>query len=497
MQHEKPGNASRPGHFARPIAALFALVVLVSSCTAPAGDGSAGGSVGEHGAEGVGYGNPGHAAHVEAIDEIMMAPVREGQIAGASVAVVQGGETVAVRGYGWANVELRVPTPADAIYEIGSVTKQFTSAGLLQMQEQGLVDLDADMADYLPDFPTQGNRITVRELLDHTSGIRGYTEMAEARPYFVRRVARDSLLALVAAHPFDFATGEHEIYNNSAFYLAGMILEDASEMSYEDYVEQRIFAPLGMDRSHYCSETEIHEGKVTGYDVGEDGLVHKGFIVHNVPFAAGSLCSSAGDLATWLGALHGGEVLTDESYAQLIEPGDLNDGTRLRYALGIAVSDIRGHSAIHHGGGINGFLSESLYLPDEDLAVVVLVNTAGPPGPADLARQIIEAMVGDATPEPLEFDGDPAWFEGVYGGPARAGQAAVRIAAGEDGLTATMIMMADQEIPEEGQEANNLDFRGGMTFSQGEALLTFEGDGEAASTLRYDTGGGYTIMTRR
>ena len=497
MQHEKPGNASHPGHLVRPTAALFTLAVLVSSCTAPAGDGSAGGGVGEHGAEGVGYGNPDHAAHVDAIDEIMMAPVREGQIAGASVAVVQGGETVAIRGYGWANVELRVPTPEDAMYEIGSVTKQFTSAGLLQMQEQGLVDLDADMADYLPDFPTQGNRISVRELLDHTSGIRGYTEMAEARPYFVRRVPRDSLLALVAAHPFDFATGEHEIYNNSAFYLAGMILEDASEMSYEDYVEQRIFAPLGIDRSHYCSETEIHEGKVTGYDVDENGLVHKGFIVHNIPFAAGSLCSSAGDLATWLGALHGGDVLTDESYAQLIEPGDLNDGTRLRYALGIAVSDIMGHRAIHHGGGINGFLTESLYLPDEELAVVVLVNTAAPPGPSALARQIIDAMVGDATPEPMIFEGDLAYFEGTYEGPARAGQAVVRIAAGDDGLTATMLMQADQEVPEDAQEPSNLGFRGGMTFSDGETLLTFEGDGDAASVLRYDVGFGYMVMTRR
>ena len=493
MRVQRPHRAGTPHTFAGAIATLFALAI-VSSCTVPA---STGGSVGEHGAEGVGYGNPDHAAHVQMIDEIMMAPVREGQIAGASVAVVHRGETVAIRGYGWATLELRVPTPEDAVYEIGSITKQFTSVGLLQMQEQGLVDLDADMSERLPDFPTQGNRITVRELLDHTSGIRGYTEMAEARPYFVRRVPRDSLLALVAAHPFDFATGEHQIYNNSAFYLAGMILEDASGLSYEDYVEQKLFAPLGMDRSHYCSETEIHEGKATGYDMGEDGIEHKGFIVHNIPFAAGSLCSSAGDLATWLGALHGGEVLSDESYAQLIEPGDLDDGTKLRYALGIAVSDIMGHRAIHHGGGINGFLAESLYLPEEDLAIVVLVNTAAPPGPSALARRIIEAMVGDATPEPLEFEGDAAWFEGTYGGPARAGQAVVRIAAGEDGLTATMLMQADREIPEDRQEAANLDFRGRATFTMDSAILTFEGDGDAASALRYDTGGGYTVMQRR
>ena len=494
MQATTPHSAMNPAtHFRLPTL-LVALVLAGAGCAAPADTAA---PVGEHGAEGVGYGNPGHAAHVAMIDEIMMAPVREGRVAGGSVAVVHQGETVAIRGYGWANLELRVPTPENAIYETGSVTKQFTSAGLLQMQEQGLVDLDADMSTYLPDFPTQGNRITVRELLDHTSGIRGYTEMEEARPYFVRRVPRDSLLALVAAHPFDFATGEHEIYNNSAFYLAGVILEDASGMSYEDYVEQRIFAPLGMDHSHYCSETEIHEGKVTGYDMGEDGLEHKGFIVHNIPFAAGSLCASAGDLATWLGALHGGEVLTDESYAQLIEPGDLNDGTKLRYALGIAVSDILGHRAIHHGGGINGFLTESLYLPDEELAIAVLVNSAGPASPSDLARQIIEAMVGDNTPEPLDFDGDLAYFEGVYGGPARAGQAVVRIAADGGVLTATPLMVAGQEIPEDGQEASNLDFRGGTTFTDGNTILTFEGEGESATALRYDTGGGYTVMARR
>lgn len=494
MQATTPHGSTNPATSRRLGTLGLALALAGAGCAAPVDTAT---PVGEYGAEGVGYGHPDHAAHVAMIDEIMMAPVRDGSVAGGSVAVVHRGETVAIRGYGWANLELRVPTPEDAIYETGSVTKQFTSVGLLQMQEQGLVDLDADMSTYLPDFPTQGNRITVRELLDHTSGIRGYTEMEEARPYFVRRVPRDSLLALVAAHPFDFPTGEHEIYNNSAFYLAGMILEGASGMSYEDYVEQRIFAPLGMDRSHYCSETEIHEGKVTGYDAGANGIEHKGFIVHNVPFAAGSLCSSAGDLATWLGALHGGEVLTDESYAELIEPGDLNDGTKLRYALGIAVSDILGHRAIHHGGGINGFLTESLYLPDEDLAIAVLVNTAGPVGPSALARQIIEAMAGDNTPEPMTFDGDLAYFEGVYGGPARGGPAAVRIAAEGGVLTATPLMVGGQEIPEDGQEASNLDFRGGTKFSDGDTFLTFEGEGEAATVLRYDTGGGYTVMQRR
>ena len=209
-------NPSPPTHGL----AAAVLVVVTAACAPPAPQ-----PPGEFGAEGVGFGHPDHASHVEAIDEIVMAPIREGLMAGASVAVVHGGERIAVRGYGWANLELSVPTPGDAIYETGSITKQFTTAALLQLQEQDLVDLDAEIGTYLPDFPTQGNRITVRELLDHTSGMRGYTEMPAARPYFVRRVPRDSLVALIEAHPFDFPTGEHAIYNNSAYYLAGMILE--------------------------------------------------------------------------------------------------------------------------------------------------------------------------------------------------------------------------------------------------------------------------------
>lgn len=463
-------------------------------------------NVGEHGSEGVGYASPAHVEQVAQIDEIMMAPIREGQIAGASIAVVHRGEMVATRGYGWGEMELAVPTPVDAIYETGSITKQFTSVALLQMQEQGALALDDDIAAYLPDFPTQGNRITVRELLDHTSGIHGYTEMADAMPYFVRRVPRDTLVALVAGKPFTFPTGEHLIYNNSAYFLAGMVLEQVADVSYEEYVEERIFAELDMEHSHYCSEVEIHPGKVKGYDVGEDGLRHKGFIVHNVPFAAGSICSSAGDLALWLMALHGGRVLTEESYKQLVEPGDLNDGTKTRYALGLATSDVMGHAALHHGGGIPGFLSESLYLTDEELAVVVLVNTAGPPGPTALAQQIVGVMVGDATPEPEVFEGDLARFEGSFGGPARGGEMVFRIVADGADLTATVVTAGGLELPEERQEAVTLDYRGGTTFSNGNELFTFEmeggssGDAAAdgmATRLRWDSVAGYSMMARR
>lgn len=484
-----------------------------SDAPRPAGASQA---VGEFGAEGAGYGSPGYPFQLQSIDSVMMGPIRDGRMAGASVGVVHAGHDVAFRAYGWADLELRAPTPVDAVYEVGSVAKQFTAAALLQLQEEGAVDLDTDMSRWLPDFPTHGNQITVRRLLNHTSGIRGYTEMPAAFPYFVRRVPRDSLLALVAAHPFDFATGDHLIYNNSAYYLAGMILEEASGVSYEEYLEERLLGELEMDRSRYCSETEIQEGKVEGYDADEDGLRHKGFIVHNVPYAAGSLCSTTRDLAKWIAALHGGRVLSEESYRQITEPATLNDGTPTRYALGLMVSDILGHQAFHHGGGIFGFLAESLYLPEDDLIVVVLTNTAGPPGPGELARDIVKIMVGEVVREPETFEGDLAWYEGTFHGPARGGSATLRIAADGDALTATLVETGGEPIPEARQETDTLLYRSGTTFVNGDALLTFEGEPgaagggpdatggdpdapapDAATTLRWDMVAGYTVMRRR
>ncbi len=474
-------------------ASAAACLILAASCTsapeAPA--------AGPFGSEGVGYAASGHEDHLGAIDDFMMAPIRAGLIAGGSVAVVMGGEPIVIRGYGWGNVALRAPTPVDAIYEIGSITKQFTAAALLQLQERGMVDLDARIGTYLPDFPVQGNRITVRELLDHTSGIRGYTEMSEAAQYLVRRVPRDSLVTVIGNHPFDFPTGEHQIYNNSAYFLAGVIVEEVSGMTYERYVEENFFAALRMERSHYCSETEIHEGKVDGYDMGPDGLLHKGFIVHSVPFAAGSLCSSAGDVATWMGALHGGRVLSPESYAQMVAPGDLDDGTRLRYGLGLSTADVLGHRALSHGGGIFGFLSESVYLPESDLAVVVLLNTAGPTNPREIAEEIVALLVGDASPARMAFAGDLTRFEGVYRGPARGGEAAIRIQVAGDALTSTMVTSGGRAIPEDALSTDTLAYRGQATFSNGGALLTFEGEGEFADVLHWDVSMGHTVMRRR
>ena len=184
--------------------------------------------------------------------------------------------------------EWDVPMPVDAVFEIGSVTKQFTAAAVLRLRDEGKLDLDADITEYLPDYPTQGHRIPVRRLLDHTSGIKGYTEMASFGPISTRRLPRDSLVALFAAEPFDFPPGEAQIYNNSAYFLLGLIIEKVSGVSYEEYVERELFAKLGMARSSYCSNSDVVARRARGYQSMGGVLVRAPYLDHTWPYAAGS-----------------------------------------------------------------------------------------------------------------------------------------------------------------------------------------------------------------
>ncbi|MEO8450167.1 MAG: serine hydrolase domain-containing protein, partial [Gemmatimonadota bacterium] len=270
---------------------------------------------------GFGGGGPGpgdRAAMLARIDSIVMAPIKAGKLAGASIAVVRGKDTLVLKGYGLADLELDVPTPPNASYEIGSVTKQFTAVALMQLVEQGKVRLDDDITAYFPGYTSQGNKIPIRRLLDHTSGIKGYTEIPEFRSMQLRRGSRDSLVTLFSAKPFDFPPGEQETYNNSAFFLVGLLIEKVSGMSYADYIKKNLFDPAGMPSSYYCSEHNVRKNHAHGYDTDSSGLTLKAFMNHTWPYAAGSICSTAGDLVAWNQALHKSErLLKRDTYREL------------------------------------------------------------------------------------------------------------------------------------------------------------------------------------
>lgn len=426
---------------------------------------------------------------VAAVDSIVTDALKDGRAAGMSVAVVRGRDTIVLKGYGYADLEFDVPTPAAAIYEIGSVTKQFTAAAILQLQEQGKLSLDDDITRYLPDYPTKGQRITIRRLLDHTSGIKGYTELPEFRQMMMRRMDKDSLVALFSSKPFDFAPGEGQVYNNSAFFLLGLIIEKASGQSYADYVKKNLFDKAGMPDSRYCSENAIVKRRANGYDMTPNGLVRAGYLDHTWPYSAGSLCSTVGDLVAWNRALHRGRVLSPASYREFLTVGTLNDGTRLRYAKGIGVDSSFGRPVIAHGGGINGFLSDLQYFPDDSLTVAVLINTAGPVGPGQISNRILEVIYGKWELKGVPFTGNAAEYAGEYHGIGRGRQMVVRVAAAQTGSGLTI-----QNVP--GQPAP-LVYLGNDVFDRNGMRYHFVRENGRVTRIRVLGGALATVLTRR
>ena len=426
------------------------------------------------------------------LDSLAGTGVLENRAVGIAAAVVKGNDTLLLKSYGKADVEWDVPLPVDAVFEIGSVTKQFTAVAILQLRDQGKLSLDDEITKWLPDFDTRGNKVTLRRLMDHTSGIVGLTEMPEFGTLVSNpRYPRDSAYALIRKYPFQFPTGTAQVYNNSAFWLLGLVVEKASGMSYEDYVEKKLFEPLGMSRSMYCNSTENIPRRAHGYAVQNGAVRRAPTNVHTWPFSAGSICSTAGDLVTWLKALHGGKVLSPKSYGEMIAPSSLTDGTPLRYGMGIGVGkDVRGLKFIGHGGSIAGFVAEATWYPDAQMAVVVLMNANSNLDPSLVASELAGEVIPWTRPQMTPFTGDVASLVGKYKGPSRGRDMVVDVSQGPQGIL----------FSANGSPARPLPWVEGLTFRQGSSLLTFRranGDSGPATELRFDAGSGYYILKRQ
>jgi len=420
----------------------------------------------------------------ERLDSLAGSGVQSKRAVGTVAAIVKGNDTLLVKGYGRADVEWDVPMPADAMFEIGSATKQFTAAAILQLRDAGKLSLDDEITKWLPDFDTRGNRVTVRQLLDHTSGMVGLTGLPELtlhtwNPSF----PRDSALALFNRNPFQFPTGTMQMYNNWAVWLAGLIVEKASGMTYAEYVEQRIFAPLGMTRSMYCNSSENVPQRAHGYIVYNNGVINRAPSNHHkwMPFAAGSLCSTAGDLVTWVRALHGGKVLSPGSYKEMVTPAKLNDGTVLRYGLGIAVQkDSRGLPYIGHGGSVSGFDADTRWYPDAQLAVVVLMNNGGDAG--DIAGKLAAELLPWQRPTVAAFTGDAAPLVGTYKGPGRGRDMVIQVTQAPQGIAVSV----------NGGEPRPIPWVEGTTFAMGDTFLIFRG-----GDVHVSGGSAYTVLKRQ
>lgn len=337
---------------------------------------------------------PARARLVMQIDSLATAALRNGPVAGLSIAVVKGRDTIVMKGYGLADVENDVPATAETVYRIGSITKQFTSAAMMQLVEQGKVSLDDEITKYFPNFPTHGQRILVRHLMNHTSGIPSYTDVGSIfGRVMTLAVPHDSLLAMVQNDSLMFTPGSGFYYNNTGYYMLGMLIEKVTGQRYGDYLAQRLFEPLGLRSTRYCSTEPLIKHRSQGYAVERGSLVNAAYINMDLPFAAGSLCSTVRDMVKWESALFGGKVVSASSLAQMTTPAKLTSNRPMPYGFGLAPDTVGGHRLVAHGGGINGFISQEEYYPADSLTVVVLANTAPAPSGA-IARNAAELVLG-------------------------------------------------------------------------------------------------------
>jgi CubicO group peptidase (beta-lactamase class C family) len=323
---------------------------------------------------------------------------------GAAVAVRQGGEIVHSAGYGLANLEWGIPIDTETVFRIGSITKQFTAAAILKLAADGKLAIDDPLERHLPDYPVGERRITIRHLLNHTSGIKSYTAM----PAFAEIMRRDlplaELMAVFKDAPPDFQPGERFLYNNSGYILLGAVIEAASGQSYEAYLKQSFFDPLGLTRTSYLHNEPVVPKRASGYAPGQT-LVNAPPLSMTLPHAAGALGSTAEDLLAWELALRGGRAVATADYAAMTTPGQLNDGAPISYGFGLVNQTYRDHRLVGHGGGINGFVSNLAYWPEHDLAIAIVCNSGAFPvqqAAFTLARRAIGEP--DLTREAVTLD---------------------------------------------------------------------------------------------
>jgi CubicO group peptidase (beta-lactamase class C family) len=295
--------------------------------------------------------------------------------AGVSVAVARDGRVILARGYGMANVEHSVPVTPDTVFHIASISKNILAAVVLQLFDEGKLRLDDDVTKYVPEAPTLGQHVTVQQLLNHTSG----------------------MLGLIKDKPFDFEPGTRWRYNNSAFYLAGMVVERVTKQEYGAYVREHVFKPLGMSSASLCYARMVVPHLASGYEVDGGALVNAAFMTWKLPFAGGAVCATATDLAKWQAALDSGRVLTPSSLALMRTPTTLVDGTKIDYGLGTRLGSLDGHRVLgHYGGeGRGGFRPLLESFPDDHLTIVILMNMgdAASPSPVAVAPEIARAAL--------------------------------------------------------------------------------------------------------
>ena len=352
------------------------------------------------------------AERVSRLEQIAKSYTRDNAFMG-TVLVAAGDKVLLNKGYGHADLEWNIPNAPDVEFRLGSVTKQFTAILILLLQQDGKLKISDPVSRYLPDAPKAWEKITLSNLLGHTSGIPNFTSQHEFMTWRMNPHTTDEELAFFRDRPLDFQPGAKFEYSNSNYEVLGAIVEKVSGKKYGDLLKQRIFDPLGMHDTGLDADTLILPKRAQGYQRSSKGLEHAVSESMTVPWAAGSLYSTTGDLLLWERGLFGGKVLNAASLKQMTTPGMGG------YGLGLFIHPEADATVVNHGGGIEGFNTDLTYIPEKGITVVVLGNVNGS-APGEMGANLVKTMLGEPVTLPSERKEQPiaagelSRFAGTY-----------------------------------------------------------------------------------
>ena len=351
------------------------------------------------------------------IDKLATDSLAKSGVPSASVAVIKDGQVVYLKAYGDARLEPKTLASPEMRYSIGSISKQFTAAAMLLLQEQGKLSLDDKVSKFVPDL-TRANEVTIRQLLSHTSGYQDYWPQDYVMPMMLQPVTAQKIMDQWARKPLDFEPGSKWQYSNTNYVIAGVIIERASGKSLLEFMQEKIFMPLGMKSVASLDVTKASASDPVGYLRYGLGPLRvapkegKGWL-----FAAGELAMTAEDLAKWDIAIMDQKVLSPASYRVLEREVQLTNGMGTRYGLGVSLAMEGGRRAVSHGGEVSGFTAENVVFPDERVAVVTLTNQDAVSASGEIAHGIVPLLFEKSDPAtPQKLEQSKKIFEGLQHG---------------------------------------------------------------------------------
>lgn len=313
---------------------------------------------------------------------------------GGALGIIKDGKFIYAKGYGLANMEYDIPNSPSSVFRIASTSKQFTAACIVLLAEEGKLNLDTTLDTYFPDFPEYATKITIRHLLNHTSGIRDYLQLAYLKGVGDDDFYSDSDLMewLVSQTELNFSPGDEHLYSNSGFWLLGQIVNEVAGMNMADFAQTNLFEPLGMNNTHFHNDhRQIVKNRASGYiPNGKDS--HEISMTTLEMIGDGGIFTTIEDVKKWDDAFYNETVLSKSFWSMMTKQGVLNNGDVIDYASGLMISEYKGLKTIRHGGAFVGFGAELVRFPEQRLSIAIFANR-GDANPSAMANEVADVML--------------------------------------------------------------------------------------------------------